>query len=368
MTAESTPRAARAQWLDVWTRAVIVPAWRRAAAVWVGTAIVAAVIFGPSGMRASDLTGLALHHAGIGGALAVTWLLVFVPTARLLVRAEGAAYLRTLPGPTIAPIVLAAAALVALQLPWVALWVVGEGLLGLGVVAVVTLAILALASWRPPQLRAKWPGWRHEGEALRAIHVRALRRRAGDALVRGAGLSVLAGVAAGLFVRNNQLAGLDAAVVGASVIAIVLVPAEVGVLLVILATHRTTAWLAMSLGTSRVTRIVAVVYAIALVQLAATVIAIAAAYVVTDADLRTIAWLGGTSLVVALGSAMGCARVLLAAEDSPTIAARTVVGSIVVAALAVLCLGLFGELGIGAFVATSALALFTTPVATPERA
>jgi hypothetical protein len=350
-------RSANAQWLDVWTRAVIVPASRRAGAVWVGAALVAAVTLGGNGMQPGELTELALHHAGVGGVLVATWLLVFVPTARLLVRAEAATYLRTLPGPTIAPTVLAAAALVGLQLPWVALWVIGEGLLGIAVVAVVTFAILVLARWRPPVMRAKWPGWQGDGAALRSIHLRALRRRAGDALVRGAGLSILAGATAGLFVRNNELAGSAAAAVGASVIAIVLVPAEVGVLLVILATHRQTAWLAASLGTPPATRIVAVTYAIAVVQLGATAIAIAAAALVADADAYTFAWLGGTSLLVAIASAMGATRVLLGVEDSPTIASRTVVGSTVVAALAVLCLGLFGPLGVAAFGATCMLAL-----------
>ena len=60
-----------------------------------------------------------------------------------------------------------------------------------------------------------------------------------------------------------------------------------------------------------------------------------------------------------LSSALGCARVLLAAEESPTVAARVVVGSTAVAALAVLCLGLFGELGVGALFAACTLALAT---------
>jgi hypothetical protein len=353
------PVTGDARWMDVWTRAVILPAWRRAAAVWVGTAIVAAVIFGPTGMQPGDLTELALHHPGAGLTIGATWILVFVPTARLIVRADAASYLRSLPGPLFAPRWIGGGALVALQLPWLALWIFGEGLFGLVVVAAVTLVIVALARWRPPQLRAHWPGWRHDGTALRSIHVRALRRRAGDALLRGAGLSVLAGVAAGLFVRNNALTGPHAAVVGTSVIAIVLVPAEVGVLLVVLATHRTTAWMAASLGITQRTRVVAVIYAIAVVQLAATVIAIAAAEIVAEPDLATLGWLAGTALVVAGASALGCARVLLAAEDSPTVAARTVIGSIVVAAAAVLCLGLFGELGAAAFAATCALALAT---------
>ena len=311
----SFPATARGdvRWLDVWTRAVIVPAGRRASAIWVGTAIVAAVIFGPTGMRPSDLTGLALHHPGVGATLAVTWMLIYAPTARMLLRADGAAFLRSLPGPRVAPFLLGVAALFGLQAPWVALWVIGEGFVGIAVIILVTLAITLLARWRPPRARAKWPNWRHPGAALRAIQLRALRRRAGDALVRGIGLAILAGATAGLFVRNNELHDAAASVMGAAVIAIVLVPAEVGVLLVILGAHRETAWLA------------------------------------------------GTSGCVALGSALGCARMLLAAEELPSIASRTVVGSIVVAAYAIVCLGLFGIFGVAAFGATAILAIATIP-------
>lgn len=342
---------------------MIVPAWRRAAAVWIGCAIVAGVTFGPSAMKPEDLTGLALAHFEVGAVLAVTWILVYAPTARLLVRAEGARYLRSLPGPFVSPRLLAGAALVALQLPWAALWIVGEGVLGLGVLAASTIVVVALAGWRPPTMFGGWPGWKHDATALRAIQLRGLRRRAGDALVRGIGLSILAGAAAGLFVRNNQVTGIEAAVIGSSVIAIVLVPAQVGLLIVILTTHRSTAWLAASLGSTRAARIGAVVYAIGVVQIGASAIAVGAAALVADADPFTIAWIGGTSGAVAIGSSMGCARVLLSAEDSPTAAARSVVGSIVVAAIAVLALGLFGELGILAVLAAGFLAISTVELA-----
>src|SRR5439155_23294036 len=116
------------------------------------------------------------------------------------------------------PRVLAGAALIVLQLPWLALWVIGEGAFGLVVVGGVTLAIVVLASWRPGVMRSKWPGWRGDGTALRAIQLRGLRRPAGDALVRGAGLAILAGAAGGLFIHNNQLAESEAATMGASVI------------------------------------------------------------------------------------------------------------------------------------------------------
>ena len=128
----------------MWVRAVIGPALRRALAVWIGAGIVAAVIFGPTGMRPGDLTGLALHDLGAGAVIAATWLLLFVPTARIVVRADAATYLRSLPhGPTWP---LAAAAVIALQLPWLALWLAGEGVRGLAVVGVVTIPVLLIAA------------------------------------------------------------------------------------------------------------------------------------------------------------------------------------------------------------------------------
>jgi hypothetical protein len=348
---------AHAQWLDAWTRSVIVPASRRAAAVWVGCAILAAVTFGGNGLSPEDLTGLASRHVGVATVLGATWLLVFAPTARLLVRAEAAAYLRSLPHPTLAPRLLKGGALVALQGPWVALWIAGEGLGGLVVVAATTVVLVALAAWRPPTMRARWPAWRRDTVALRAIHLRALRRRAGDALIRGVGLALLAGTAAGLFIRNNHLGGSEAATMGTSVIVVVLVPAVVGVHLVILATHRQTAWLAASLGATRGARVGAVVYALGVVHLCAMAIAAAAAALIADADARTIAWLGKLGLVTAIASAMAATSVLLSAEDSPTAATRAVVGGVAIAAIVVLCLGLFGELGGPAVLACAALAL-----------
>lgn len=349
--------AARARWADVWTRAVILPAWRRAVAIWVGCAIVAGILFGPTGMHPSDLTELALHHLGVGAALALTWLLVYAPTARLIVRADAAAYLRSLPGPRFAPLLIGGGAFIVLQLPWLALWTLGEGPRGLLVVALSSLLVLLLSFWRPPPPHAGWPSWKSPSAALRAIHLRALRRRAGDALVRGAGLSLLAGASAGLFIRNNALSGPAAASIGASVIAVVLVPAYAGVLLVILGAHRQTAWLASTLGIAPATRTTALVFAVFIVQLSASVLALLSAAAVAEPPPRTLLELTLVTLGTALGASLGCARALLASEDSPTVAARSVVGALATAALALLCLGIFGALGVLAFLAAALLSL-----------
>jgi len=342
------------RWISVWTRAVVVPAWRRAVATWLGCGIAAAVIFGPTAMHASDLTGLALHDTGAGIVLGATWLLVFVPTARMIVR-PSAGYLYSLPGDPRVARLIAVLALIGLQLPWLALWIVGEGLLGAGVVIATTVVVVAVALWRPAVRRPSFPSWRRGGTALAAIHLRALRRRAGDALVRGVGIAVLAGVAAGLLIRNNQLEGESAGVLGATIIAIVLVPAQIGPALITLATHRDSAWLAASSGISRATRVAAVVCALSIVHLASAAIAVAVATVVTGAVL----WLPIVALATAFGTALGEARAMLANEESPTVAVRVVVGAILVTGIAVLCLATLGASGALAMIAIGASALLT---------
>ena len=333
----------------------MVPAWRRAVAAWIGCGIVAAVVFGPTGMHANDLTGLALHDPGVGVVLGATWLLVFVPTARVLVRAAPAHYLYSLPGDPRGARLVAALALIGLQLPWLVLWTVGEHLLGLAIVLAMTAVIAGLARWRPPALRARRCAWRHGGEALRAVHLRALARRAGDALVRGAGLSVLAGAAAGLLVRNNQLDGEPAGVLGASIIAIVAIPAQIGASLVTLGAYRETAWIAAAFGIAPRTRITALVFAIAIVHLGAAAIAVGAATVVAGPS----PWLAVLVAAVALATSLTEARAVVTGAASPAAAARLVVGAIVTAALAVVSLAVLDAAGALAILAIGACSLLT---------
>lgn len=340
-------------WIAVWTRAVITPAARRAGAATAGCVLVAAVIFGPTAMHPSDLTGLALHFPGVGIVLTAIWLLMFVPTARIIVRAQPAAYLRSLPGDPRAARLVAAGALIWLQLPWLTLWILGEGWLGLAVVIAVTLVIVALASWRPPQVRTRIPAWRGAAQALRGIHLRALRRRAGDALVRGAGLAVLAGMAAGLLVRNNHLSGESAGVFGAGIIAIVSIPAQVAPAMVTLGAFRETTWVVQAFGISPAARIGALIATVATVHLVAAVIAIAAATVIAGVH----AWLPPLALGTALSTALAEVRTILRHEDSPTIAVRIVVGAITAVAIAVVCLALLDATGVLAALAIASFAV-----------
>jgi hypothetical protein len=347
-------------WLGVWARAVIGPAYRRAAAVWVGCAIIAAIIFGPTAMHPRDITRLALHEPGALIVLAGTWLLIFAPIARALLHADEARYLRSLPAPRITPELLRICALVGLQLPWIGLWLAGEGVRGLGVFAASTVCIVAIAWWRPARRVRGAPAWRSALGAMRGVYLAALARRAGDALVRGAGLAIFAGLAAGLFVRNNVLVDDHAARIAASVIALMAVPAQVGVLGVLLDAHRRSSWLADSLGIPSSTRSLALVLALALIHVAAALLAIVGCAIVlvtaapvayanipemiASSSASTITWIAGTCIACALASSIGTSRVILGAQDSPTAAVRMAVGSLIVAVATIASLTLLGAL------------------------
>lgn len=362
-------------WLGVWTRAVIGPAYRRAAAVWAGCAIIAAIIFGPTAMHPRDITRMALHEPRALLLLAATWLLVFAPIARALLHADEARFLRSLPSPSLAPRLVQASAIIALQLPWLALWLVGEGAArGLGVFAASTVITIGVAWWRPARRASGAPRWRSSLGASRAIYLAALGRRAGDALVRGAGLAIFAGLAGGLFVRNNVLAGEHAARIAASVIAMMAVPAQVGVLGVLLDAHVRSTWLADSLGIPHATRSLALVLALALIHLGAALLAIAGCIlvlvtstpvhfanlpeVVAPSSPSTIAWIAGTCLACAIASSIGTARVVLGAQTSPSPAIRMAVGSLAIAVATIASLTLLGALaGAAAIIVVASFAL-----------
>ncbi len=319
--------------------------------MWVGCGLVAAITFGGNGIRPHDLTHLALTDPPLGAALVGIWLLLFVPVARAILRPPGASYLRSLPHATLPPILVGGAALIGLQLPWLALWLLGDGTRGLLAIATTTglVSALALLGYRPR--RPRWPGWRTADGALGGIHLRAIARRAGDTIARGAGLAALAGLTGGLFVRNNQLDGAHAGLIGTSVMLLILVPARAGMLLVVLESHRRAGWISDALGVSSASRAVALVRALALVHLAAAAIAIGAAALVGGADGASLVAWTGIALAVALVSAIAEAGTILRVHHRDSAPTALVVGSCLVAALGMLALGLFGVVGIAGFAA-----------------
>lgn len=300
-------------------------------------------------MRPSDLTGLALQNPGVAVVLAVTWLLLFVPTAKLLVRPATDAFLRSLPAPRIAPRVARILALVGLQLPWLALWVLGEQARGLAIVVAWTLVIVAVASVQLHRRHVRTPHWGSSLAALTSIYARALVRSATDALARGIGLALLAGIVGGLFIRNNGAVDARAAVLGTAPTAVILIPAWTGALLPLVEARRATMWLQLSLGMTTLRRTLALAIAVAAVHVTSFAIAIIAAAVTSSCDAATFAQLAIVAVCCALGAAGLTTRAVLHADrdeaDAPRdmprrgqAATRIVVGAIAAAGVIVIVL------------------------------
>lgn len=350
----------RSSWLSVWTRAVVGPAWRRALGVWLGAAIIAAIVFGNTGMMPHDLTALALHVPGVATVLGVTWLLVFAPVARPIVRADAARYLRALPGGRGGATAIAAIALVALQLPWLALWLLGEGARGLVVVVALTPLACALAALRsrPPRTgERRWVGGRR---ALAAVYARALVRRAGDALVRAAGLAIAAGLVAGLVVANNHLTDRGAAVLATATMTSVLAPARIGLLGPLLDAQRSSAWLAAATGISAAARVHALAAVALAIDLGTAAIALVVTAIVFAGSASTFAWLAASGLATAAAIAVATPRALAWAEQSTSHAPRIVAGALGAAAIAIVALAALGIVAVPALAAAALLALATT--------
>jgi hypothetical protein len=354
-------------WLTVWTRAVVGPAYRRAAGLWAGSAIVGGVIFGPTGMQPHDLTGLALHVPGVAAVLAATWLLLYLPIARLLVRAEGAMFLRSLPGRPFAALTGTAFALVGLQLPWLVLWLLGEQARGVAIVIGFTLVITLLAALRMRPRPHRAPQWSSNLIALAGVYRRALTRRASDALLRGAGLAILAGLVGGLMIRNNDATGSSAATLATGAIAVVLVPGWCAALIPLVEAHRASLWLASSLGMSTQRRIVALALVVAAVYVATMLIAIGAVMITAGMHVLVVP----VALASALGASLVATRSVILADRNPAdaprditsrgpAAARVVVGSIAGSALVVIALAWLGPTGSAIVVATGVIALMAS--------
>jgi hypothetical protein len=351
-------------WLTVWTRAVVAPAYRRATGLWAGSAIVGGVIFGPTGMQPHDLTGLALHVPGVAAVLAATWLLLYLPVARLLVRAEGAMFLRSLPGRPLAALALTALALVGLQLPWLVLWLLGEHTRGGAIVVGFTLVIAILAALRMRPRGHRAPRWSSNLIALAGVYRRALTRRASDALLRGAGLAILAGLVGGLMIRNNDATGTSAATLATGAIAVVLVPGWCAALIPLVEAQRAALWLASSLGLSTQRRIAALALVVAAVYVVAMAIAIVAVMITAGVHVLVIP----VALASALGASLVATRSVVHADRFPAdaprditmrgpAAARVVVGALAGSALVVVALVWLGAIGSLVVVATGAIAL-----------
>lgn len=101
----------------------------RAIPLFLGVAVASAIVFSPNGLDPRDVARMAASSPWLRAALWAAWLLASVPLAGVLLRDRRADVLRTLPMSVALPSVASAAWLLALQAPWVALWLRGAGVL-----------------------------------------------------------------------------------------------------------------------------------------------------------------------------------------------------------------------------------------------
>ncbi|HEY4117467.1 MAG TPA: hypothetical protein VGM56_06405 [Byssovorax sp.] len=271
-----------------------------------GLAVASSIVFGGNGMRTADVVH-ALHDSR-GAAIAVwgAWLVLTAPAARALLEAREAFFLRALPVPPWHGALVHALHLLALELPWMTLFLLGggpvaaasAGLLAAGAsalavarprskreiaaaaaVAVALLAPLPYAAgvaigacataigvsfaWaRAPGRGARRGPSRVSGGPLRALasaHAAVLARRDGVTLARGVLAAVVGGAVFALLVRNN---GADArgheVELAAFAFALPLSVAASGVASRAVETEITLEWLLLATGASARLRAVAV--------------------------------------------------------------------------------------------------------------
>ncbi len=130
-------------------RSAAAPALLRALPLYVAIAMVAAVIFGPSGMSASTVTEAERLSRGFRLGLWAAWLAAVSGPSRTVFQSRESFYLRAFPvGPGFHQAVVGLV-LAALQAPWLWLFLRGEGLLSAAAALAMGVALAALFSARP---------------------------------------------------------------------------------------------------------------------------------------------------------------------------------------------------------------------------
>jgi hypothetical protein len=321
------------------------PAKQRATPVWLGVIVVGGIVFGGNGMHPRDAVDAARAAPAIAGILAIAWLLLVAPVGRVLWRAPGTDFLRSLPAPRHARLASATFAILVVQLPWSILWFAGGGA-ALGAIATIAMALatLAVGIVPLPAHRPRIPHWRSAWRGLAGIHARGLVRVAGASIVRGLGLALLAGAAAGGFVRVNDLAAAEAATYGAAVATVPLTIALAGAFGAVAATDLRADWIARAAGVTTATRLVAIALVlvaagtIAGIAAGATAFAIGGAPVGVAVALVAIALAAGGTRIVRYATLAASANVTTARVDG----ARIVIGCVALAVTAIVVLGFTG--------------------------
>jgi hypothetical protein len=358
----ASSRSGSSLWVLAWLRAVALPAWRRTGAVWGALAIIAAIVMGPTGLMPRDVVDLLMHAPAAPLMLGALWTALLHPSARLLVRAEAAAYLRTLPTPTVAA-ALPLVNLAAMQLPPLALFL-GGGRPGWGVVgwAALTATSYALAHLRWPRRRLREPRWSGGLSALSAVL--ASRLLADDALLRGVAFAGLGGAGASLMIRNNQLLGGGASTLGLGTVIILGTPAWAAVTQPLALAHRRLWPLCAATGLPAASWVSAQALVLGATMTALFGFAALIAGGLGGLNLVDVARIVGGGLLLGAAAGMAAVRVGEWATRSRHVAERTVTGSLLVSAVLALLLGFFGEVALlaGPALAVAALARTREPV------
>jgi hypothetical protein len=337
----ASSRSGSSLWVRAWLRAVSLPAWRRAAAVWAALAIIAGIVMGPTGLMPRDVVELLSLQLGAALLLGGLWLALLHPVARILVRAEAALFLRSLPAPPIAP-ALPLLSLLGMQLPPPLLFAAGgRPALGALVWLGLTAASYALAHLSLPRRAPQPLAWRGPLHGLGAIL--ASRLFLDDALLRALAFAGIGGVGAGLMIRNNQLLGGAASTLGLGTLIMLGTPAWAAVTQPLAVAHRRLWPLCASTGMPAgiwVAALAGVLGAVMAVLFAAASII---AGLIAGLGAEDVARLAGGGVILGAVAGVAAVRVAEWATRGRQVAERVLTGSLLVAATLALMLGLFGE-------------------------
>jgi hypothetical protein len=333
----------------VWARVVGAAAARRAIPVWAGLGVVAAIVFGGTGMHAGDVTMMARGEPVVGAGLMLLWLILVAPVGAAMIEPRATAWLRALPGRRAVRGAVTAAIAIAVQGPWILLWGLGVGPLagaGAGVLAAVLMIVVARVRW---PFAARSPRWRGPVRALVGVHVRALVRTRGPAIARGLAWAGCGGATAGLIVRGNQL---DAAGALAAILLAVAIAAPMGLAGLaapVAESDRAIAWAIVAVPAGARAAAQAIVLAIVGAALAAALVG--AASLVGAAPLAAIA------AAPALGAGLGAASARLGAwatAGAVTDGTRVVIGMTAAAVMTTAAIGALGAWAIAVVAAGGA--------------
>jgi hypothetical protein len=328
----------------IMSRAALVPAAREAAALYLGVAVVASVLFAPQGMTASDAVAALAGARPVRLGFWLAWIVAATPAARSLFTAPGLFYLRALPTPRLLQLGLHAAYLFLLETPLIVLHARGAGPIAgaaAGVAAAAAhsllvaprvrpvegagaLALLAALAWPVPWaallgigvlvLVAAVPiAWRRAPElgarrrrravggpapiALALAYVASVRRSQPAAQLRLVAIAVAGGALAALAARNNETSALPLVLgVGGATL-----PLALGALISeIVAVERRGRWLLVTSGAQRPVQLAgALLAASAWGLLGGLLHGVAAAWMTTTT--------GHATLLVTLSAAWGAA-------------------------------------------------------------